>query len=205
MTALLALYMVKQLLLPGHAEHVLGLAGGARICSNCAGRCRDLAFASLIYGWYGGLVYFTPILGGLDRRPLARQEGDGRSLGALLMRAGHLAMSFDASFLLALAAADPRVGLPQGQYLRAGRAALPARRGIAAGARLHDLFAGDQHRRGARAAGAGGAAAAIYGWHAGFALAAGADDRRLARLSCRAAPSCRRGRTPAERSARCRR
>ena len=27
MTALLALYMIKQLLLPGHAEHVLGLGG----------------------------------------------------------------------------------------------------------------------------------------------------------------------------------
>ena len=24
----------------------------------------DQAFASLIYGWYGGLVYFTPLIGG---------------------------------------------------------------------------------------------------------------------------------------------
>ena len=37
MTALLALYMVKQLLLPGHAEHVLGLAT-LRHCSSSAGR-----------------------------------------------------------------------------------------------------------------------------------------------------------------------
>ncbi len=63
MTALLALYMVKQLLLPGHAEHVIGLAA-LRHLFEFRGPMSDQAFASLIYGWYGGLVYFTPILGG---------------------------------------------------------------------------------------------------------------------------------------------
>ena len=88
----------------------------------------DLAFASLIYGWYSGLVYFTPVLGGLiaDRWLGTRATV---VLGALLMSAGHLAMSLDQSFLLALAAADPRLGLPQGQYLGAGRPALPEGRG----------------------------------------------------------------------------
>src|SRR6476661_2767569 len=64
MTALLALYMVGQLLRPGHAEHVLGLAG-LRALLEGNGPMADQAFASLIYGWYGGLVYFTPILGGI--------------------------------------------------------------------------------------------------------------------------------------------
>ena len=100
MTALLALYMVKQLLLPGHAEHVLGL-GALRHLFEFRGPMSDLAFASLIYGWYGGLVYFTPIVGGLIAD---RWLGAKRTviLGALLMSAGHLAMSFDVSFLIAL-------------------------------------------------------------------------------------------------------
>jgi hypothetical protein len=63
MTALLALYMVKQLLLPGHAEHVIGLAA-LRHLFEFRGPMSDQAFASLIYGWYGGLVYFTPLVGG---------------------------------------------------------------------------------------------------------------------------------------------
>ena len=100
MTALLTLYMVKQLLLPGHAENVLGL-DGLRSLFEFRGAMSNLAFAALIYGWYGGLVYFTPILGGLIAD---RWLGAKRTvvIVALLMSAGHLAMSFDASFLIAL-------------------------------------------------------------------------------------------------------
>src|SRR3954467_4965449 len=64
MTALLTLYMVDQLLRPGHAEHVLGL-GALRHLFELRGPIGDQAFASLIFGWYSGLVYFTPVLGGL--------------------------------------------------------------------------------------------------------------------------------------------
>jgi len=49
MTALLSLFMVKQLLLPSHAEHVLGLAA-LRNLFEFRGPMSDLAFASLIYG-----------------------------------------------------------------------------------------------------------------------------------------------------------
>ena len=63
MTALLTLYMVQQLFLPGHAEHVVGLAA-LRHVFEWRGPISDVAFASLIYGWYGGLVYFTPIWAG---------------------------------------------------------------------------------------------------------------------------------------------
>ena len=100
MTALLALYMTKQLLLPGHAEHVAGLAQ-LRDFFEFRGPMSNVAFASLIFGWYGGLVYFTPLFGGLiaDRWLGAKRTV---TLGAVLMAAGHLAMSFDQSFLLAL-------------------------------------------------------------------------------------------------------
>ncbi|MEO7865513.1 MAG: MFS transporter, partial [Sphingomicrobium sp.] len=100
MTALLVLYMVKQLLLPGHAEHVWGLAA-LRHLFELRGAMPDQAFASLVYGWYAGLVYFTPLLGGLvaDRMLGAKRTV---SLGAALMSLGHVAMSFDESFLIAL-------------------------------------------------------------------------------------------------------
>src|SRR3954464_11580647 len=64
MTALLALYMVQQLLTPGHAENVLGL-GTLRHLFELGGPISNQAFASLIFGWYSGLAYFTPILGGM--------------------------------------------------------------------------------------------------------------------------------------------
>ena len=66
---LLTLYMDSQLLLPGHAEHVIGLAP-LRHLFEFRGAMSDQAFASLVYGWYGGLIYFTPIVGGwvADRR-----------------------------------------------------------------------------------------------------------------------------------------
>jgi POT family proton-dependent oligopeptide transporter len=100
MTALLSLYMVGQLLTPGHAEHVLGLAGLRHLLGG--GRpMADQAFASLIYGWYGGLVYFTPILGGMLADRLLGTKATV-VLGALLMSAGHIAMTFDTTFLIAL-------------------------------------------------------------------------------------------------------
>ena len=103
------------------------------------GPISDVAFASLIYGWYGGLVYFTPILGGwIADRWLGTKATV--VLGALLMAGGHLAMTFDASFLLALAAADRRVGVPEGQYLGTGRAAVSRKPRRACGRRATRSF-----------------------------------------------------------------
>ena len=170
MTALLALYMTKQLLLPGHAEHVLGLAG-LRHLFEARGPMSNVAFASLIYGWYGGLVYFTPVLGGL----IADRWLGTRStviLGALLMSAGHLAMSFDQTFLMALLLLIAGSGCLKGNI----------------SAQVGQLYPKSDETR--RTAGftifsaainigavlgplACGAVAALYGRHAGFGLAAG--------------------------------
>ena len=170
MTALLTLYMVKQLLLPGHAENVLGL-DGLRSLFEFRGAMSNLAFASRIYGWYGGLVYFTPILGGLIAD---RWLGAKRTvvIGALLMSAGHLAMSFDASFLIALALLirgsgclkgniSAQVGTlyPQGAASLRDRGFTIYSTGINIGSAIGPV--------------ATATVAAIYGWHAGFALAAG--------------------------------
>ena len=170
MTALLTLYMVKQLLLPGHVENVLGL-DGLRNLFEFRGPMSDLAFASLIYGWYGGLVYFTPILGGLIAD---RWLGAKRTVvvGALLMSSGHLAMSFDASFLIALAMLilgsgclkgniSAQVGMlyPQAAESLRERGFTIFSTAINIGALMGPL--------------ATASVAAMYGWHAGFALAAG--------------------------------
>jgi POT family proton-dependent oligopeptide transporter len=169
MTALLALYMTKQLLTPGHAEHVAGLAA-LRHLFEARGAMSDVAFASLIYGWYSGLVYFTPVLGGLvaDRWLGTRATV---VLGALLMSAGHLAMSFDWSFLIALLLLILGSGCLKGNIsAQVGQLYPPeeeSRRtsgftifsaAINIGAVLGPLGCG--------------AVAATYGWHAGFALAA---------------------------------
>ena len=170
MVSLLALYMVKQLLLPGHAEHVLGL-GALRDLFEFRGPMSDLAFASLIFGWYTGLVYFTPILGGMIAD---RWLGVRRTvvLGAVLMAAGHLAMSFDQSFLIALALLVLGSGCLKGNVTTQVGGLYPEAAeslrergyaifstGINIGAVIGPL--------------ATGAVAAVYGWHAGFGLAAG--------------------------------
>lgn len=169
MTALLALYMGKQLLLPGHAEHVLGL-GALRDLFEFRGPMSNQAFASLIYGWYGGLVYFTPILGGLIAD---RWLGAKRTvvLGALLMTAGHLAMSFDASFLMALVLLILGSGCLKGNIsAQVGTLYPPAAESLRA--RGFTIFSTGINIGSVIGPLATGGVAAVYGWHAGFALAA---------------------------------
>ena len=169
MTALLALYMVKQLLLPGHAEHVIGLAGLRRLFE-FRGPMSDQAFASLIYGWYGGLVYFTPLIGGWVAD---RWLGIKRTviLGALLMAAGHLAMSMDATFLIALVLLIVGSGFLKGN-ISAQVGTLYPENVESLRERGFTIFS-TAINIGAVAGPLGtGAVGLIYGWHAGFALAA---------------------------------
>jgi POT family proton-dependent oligopeptide transporter len=101
MRALLVLYMVKYLLQPDRAETVLGLGAMKRMLEVLFGPLDIQPLASQIYGFYTGLVYLTPILGGL----LAdRVLGQRRTVivGAVLMAIGHFMMAFEALFLFAL-------------------------------------------------------------------------------------------------------
>ncbi len=103
MRALLVLYMVKYLLLPGKAETVIGYGGFRHALEYVFGPLGLQPMASQIYGLYTGLVYLTPILGGL----LAdRVLGQRRTVvvGALFMAAGHFMMAFEPLFLFALLA-----------------------------------------------------------------------------------------------------
>jgi POT family proton-dependent oligopeptide transporter len=101
MRALLVLYMVKYLLDPQRAGEVLGLAAFRHALEFVFGPLPPQPFASQIYGFYTGLVYLTPIFGGL----LAdRVLGQRRTviLGATLMAIGHFMMAFEHLFLIAL-------------------------------------------------------------------------------------------------------
>lgn len=101
MRALLVLYMVKYLLHPPAAASVVGLASFRAALEMVFGPLDLQPLASQIYGFYTGLVYLTPILGGL----LAdRVLGQRRTviLGATLMAVGHFMMAFEHLFLFAL-------------------------------------------------------------------------------------------------------
>jgi len=103
MRALLVLYMVKYLLRPGEAETVLGYGTLKSALDFVFGPLGVQPMASEIYGLYTGLVYLTPVLGGL----LAdRVLGQRRTvvIGALFMAAGHFMMAFEPLFLFALTA-----------------------------------------------------------------------------------------------------
>ena len=101
MRALLVLYMVKYLLLPAQADSVLGLAAFKGALEFVFGPLDLQPLASQIYGFYTGLVYLTPIFGGLlaDRVLGARRTV---ILGATLMAIGHFMMAFEHLFLFAL-------------------------------------------------------------------------------------------------------
>src|SRR6476469_181361 len=65
MQALLVLYMTHQLLLPGHVENVAFFVPFREAIEGVYGPLSPLALASAIFGLYAGLVYMTPILGGI--------------------------------------------------------------------------------------------------------------------------------------------
>src|SRR6266849_1628244 len=101
MRALLTLYMVKYVLQPPQAESVIGLSALKRLLEIPFGPLDIQPLSSQIYGLYTGLVYLTPVFGGL----LAdRVLGHRRTviIGASLMAAGHFMMAFEPLLLFAL-------------------------------------------------------------------------------------------------------
>jgi len=170
MTALLALYMVNQLLLPGHVEHVAGFAAFRGVLESVTGPLSTLALASLIFGLYSGFVYFTPVFGGLVADRFIGQR-NAIVIGALSMTGGHIAMAFDQTFLLALLLLvvgsgflkgniSAQVGAlyPQDDEARRTRGFVIFSTAINIGAVFGPLLCG--------------LLAQVYGWHAGFGIAA---------------------------------
>jgi POT family proton-dependent oligopeptide transporter len=127
------------------------------------------AFASQTFGLYAGFVYFTPLFGGLiaDRWLGAKKTV---MIGIVLMTAGHFAMVFDWSFLIALFLLVIGSGCLKGNVAaqvghlygaheeeRRTRGYVIFSTGINIGATLGPLVCG--------------LVAQIWGWHAGFGTA----------------------------------
>lgn len=169
MTAILVLYMSQTLLLPCHVGGIAGFGGFRAAMESVFGPMTTLALASQIMGLYTGLVYFTPVVGGwVADRWLGRRLAV--MIGAMLMSAGHLAMAFDVSFLLALLLLITGCGLLKGNistqvgelYAETDgegrtRAFAIFSIGINVGSVVGPLLCG--------------LLAQLYGWHAGFGLA----------------------------------
>ncbi|MCO8017944.1 peptide MFS transporter [Brevundimonas diminuta] len=168
MQTLLVLYMVGQLLQPGHIENVAGFAGFRAALEAVYGPLSIQALASAVFGVYTGLVYLTPVLGGLiaDRR-LGRTKTI--VLGGTLMTVGHFLMAFDVSFLGALLCLAIGTGCFKGNIaVQVGALYAPednARAdafqifylGISAGVIASPLVCGTLGE--------------VFGWHYGFAAA----------------------------------
>ncbi|MET0163781.1 MAG: hypothetical protein ABW318_02100 [Vicinamibacterales bacterium] len=101
MTALVVLYMVNQLFLPGHVEHIAGFARFRAIVESMVGPLSTQALVSQIFGLYTGFVYFTPLLGGQIADRWIGQR-NAVVIGALLMSGGHLAMASEQTSVLPL-------------------------------------------------------------------------------------------------------
>ena len=170
MTALVVLFMVNQLLLPGHVEHIAGFTGFRAAIESIVGPLSTQALASQIFGLYSGFVYFTPLLGGMIADRWIGQR-NAVVIGALSMSAGHIAMAFDQSFLLALLLLVIGSGFLKGNISAQVGALYPPEdeawrtRGfvifstaINIGAVIGPLLCG--------------LLAQVYGWHYGFGIAA---------------------------------
>jgi proton-dependent oligopeptide transporter, POT family len=113
MQALLVLYMVNRLLHPTHIDHIAGFGPFRQAIEFFRGPLDVQPLASTIFGLYTGLVYLTPIAGGLIAdRWLGRTFTI--TIGASLMAVGHFLMAFDVTFLLALSCLLAGVGCFKG-------------------------------------------------------------------------------------------
>src|SRR5437870_8160389 len=170
MTALLALYMVNQLLLPGHVEHISGFSGFRAALESVVGPLSTQALASQIFGLYSGFVYFTPLLGGMIADRWIGQR-NAVVIGALSMSGGHIAMAFDQSFLLALLLLVIGSGFLKGN-ISAQVGALYPPEDEARRTRGFVIFSTAINLGAVAGPLLCGVLAQVYGWHYGFGIAA---------------------------------
>jgi POT family proton-dependent oligopeptide transporter len=168
MQTLLVLYMVNRLLLSPHVEHIAGFVPFRHLIETFRGSLSVQALASTIFGLYTGLVYLTPIAGGLIAdRLLGRTRTI--TIGALLMALGHFLMAFDVTFLLALTCLLTGVGCFKGNLASQVGALYPTGDNRRADAfQIYYLFINGGVIISPLIAGTLGE---VYGWHWGFGAA----------------------------------
>jgi POT family proton-dependent oligopeptide transporter len=169
MTSLLVLYMSQALFMPEHIGQIAGFTAYRGALESVFGKMSTLALASQTYGLYTGFVYFTPLIGGwIADRFIGRRNAV--VTGALLMSGGHIAMAFDASFLLALFLLITGCGLLKGNIsTQVGQ--LYAEDNAAGRTRGFSIFSMAINVGAVAGPLTCGLLAQIYGWHVGFAVA----------------------------------
>ncbi|HVU20186.1 MAG TPA: peptide MFS transporter [Rhizomicrobium sp.] len=169
MTSLLVLYMSQALFMPEHIGNIAGFAGYRAALEGVFGKMSTLALASQTYGLYTGFVYFTPLIGGwLADRFIGRRNAV--VAGAILMSGGHIAMAFDASFLLALFLLITGCGLLKGNIsTQVGQ--LYAEDDATGRTRGFSIFSMAINVGAVAGPLTCGLLAQVYGWHIGFGMA----------------------------------
>lgn len=169
MQSLLVLYMVNRLLHPEHIERIAGFGPFRHLLETVYhGPLSVQALASAIFGLYTGLVYLTPIGGGLIAdRVLGRTRTI--TIGALLMAAGHFLMAFDVTFLAALTCLLTGVGCFKGNLAsQVGALYATGDNRRADAFQIYYLFINGGVIAAPLIAGTLGE---VYGWHYGFGAA----------------------------------
>jgi POT family proton-dependent oligopeptide transporter len=169
MQTLLVLYMVGQLLLPGHVENIAGFTAFRSFIENMyGGPLSTVALASAIFGLYTGFVYLTPIAGGLIADKWLGKTTT-ITIGALLMALGHFLMAFDVSFLIALSCLLIGVGCFKGNLAsQVSELYAPEDMRRADAFQIYFLFINAAVIAAPLIAGTLGE---VYGWHYGFGAA----------------------------------
>jgi proton-dependent oligopeptide transporter, POT family len=168
MVALLTLYMADQLLLPGHIEKVVGFRAYRQVLEWITGPLSVEALATQTFGLYIGLIYFTPVLGGLiGDRILGRRNAV--ILGCVLMTFGHFCMAFDKSFLLALLLLILGAGFLRGNLI--AQVGGLYKDGDARSTHAMQIYYAMVNLGGFVAPLITGALGQSYGWHYGFGFA----------------------------------
>lgn len=169
MRALLILYMVQELLVSARVDQIAGMEAYRAFIEAVFGELSTQAFASQTFGLYVGFVYFTPLFGGLiaDRWLGAKRTV---MIGIALMTAGHFAMIFDWSFLIALLLLVLGSGFLKGN-IAAQVGHLYPKADEALRSRGYTIFSTGINIGALIGPVVCGALAQIYGWHAGFGTA----------------------------------
>ena len=147
------------------------MAGWRAALETLFGPLSPQALASQTFGLYAGFVYFTPILGGIiaDRWLGARRTV---IIGTLLMSAGHFAMAFDRSFLVALLLLVLGSGCLKGNIAAQVGHLYPVD-DVTRRTSAFTIFSTAINFGAVVGPLACGLLAQLYGWHAGFGAAGG--------------------------------
>jgi len=170
MRTLLVLYMVDYLIKRAQngSAHVIGFAGLQHTIEGVYGPLGIQPLASEIYGLYTGLVYLTPLFGGMLADRILGQRKTV-VIGAVLMAIGHFLMAVESMFLVALlflilgnGCFKPNISTQVGGLYPEGdprldRAYTIFYAGVNLGAFFSPLVCGTLGQ--------------VYGWHYGFAAA----------------------------------